>query len=608
MANVVLSPAHVLRRLLIVGLLIVGLLGVSGCDRFGQKISEALKLKELPESQVDLTTARKDFETKLRQRIAAPQVGDTKLAAPDNTAKRVTYHSGDLELVAWVSSPPQDVVPRPAVVYLHGGYSLGKGDWDDTQAFRNAGFVVMTPSLRGENGNPGNFEMFYGEVDDANAAGEYVAQLPYVDPERVYVAGHSIGGQLAVLSAQMKSPYRAAAAFSPSAIAITEWVTAIVESKDEDTRRQLVFDPLNAEEMLLRNPESFAAHLQIPLLMFKETQGYHPWFDFVYRAKSAKLAILEREIPGDHFTMLAPSVEETVSWFKLLNLLKTDELTRYHVDRTWQLRERHDAFRLASERGGHGLPLVQFKTRIKVASFPKIIPDMNLAEVEELLGVAPGHYGEMPRGQGLEGFAATHSGTVTQKTWSTLNEYVKVDFDKAGRVKKTRMMHGTQLKDQLDALKIGMEEAEVDAILSDRTKGLPPNVRIGTTRVWSLGDATITMDFDLNEMSAGSRRYSGNNDVLQEKYKLITGGMSAKEVQAVLDEVPGIKATRGHRSIQHAGADSALAKIDLGFVDERPTGDWRTFQRCRPRRRNAICTTSPKQMMAERGQEQRQRR
>ena len=35
--------------------------------------------------------------------------------------------------------------------------------------------------LRAENGNPGVYEGFYGEVDDAVAAGRFLASLPFVD-------------------------------------------------------------------------------------------------------------------------------------------------------------------------------------------------------------------------------------------------------------------------------------------------------------------------------------------------------------------------------------------------------------------------------------------
>ncbi len=50
--------------------------------------------------------------------------------------------------------------------------------------------------LEGENDNPGQFELFYGEVDDAVAAIDYLRSVPYVDPSRIYLAGHSTGGSI----------------------------------------------------------------------------------------------------------------------------------------------------------------------------------------------------------------------------------------------------------------------------------------------------------------------------------------------------------------------------------------------------------------------------
>lgn len=57
----------------------------------------------------------------------------------------------------------------------------------------------MTPMLRGENGNPGNYELFLGEVDDARAAVKWLAGQPYVNPQRIYVFGHSVGGGVAAV-------------------------------------------------------------------------------------------------------------------------------------------------------------------------------------------------------------------------------------------------------------------------------------------------------------------------------------------------------------------------------------------------------------------------
>ena len=41
------------------------------------------------------------------------------------------------------------------------------------QPYRDAGYIVMIPILRGENGQPGFYTMFYDEVDDVlGAAGQ----------------------------------------------------------------------------------------------------------------------------------------------------------------------------------------------------------------------------------------------------------------------------------------------------------------------------------------------------------------------------------------------------------------------------------------------------
>jgi acetyl esterase/lipase len=64
----------------------------------------------------------------------------------------------------------------------------------------DAGYVVLCPSYRGENGNPGEYEMWLGEVDDAAAAIRWLAQHPTVKPDEMYVFGHSSG---AIMSASL---------------------------------------------------------------------------------------------------------------------------------------------------------------------------------------------------------------------------------------------------------------------------------------------------------------------------------------------------------------------------------------------------------------------
>jgi len=74
----------------------------------------------------------------------------------------------------------------------------------------------MFPSLRGGNNNPGQHEAMFGEVDDVLAAFDFLSKQAYVDPNRIYLGGHSTGGTLARLTAEMRNPFRAVFALGPA--------------------------------------------------------------------------------------------------------------------------------------------------------------------------------------------------------------------------------------------------------------------------------------------------------------------------------------------------------------------------------------------------------
>ena len=74
---------------------------------------------------------------------------------------------------------------------------------------------MMFPSLRGGNDNPGVREGFFGEVDDVLAAAEYLSKQAFVDPQRIYLGGHSTGGTLVLLVAECSGRFRAVFSFGP---------------------------------------------------------------------------------------------------------------------------------------------------------------------------------------------------------------------------------------------------------------------------------------------------------------------------------------------------------------------------------------------------------
>ena len=81
--------------------------------------------------------------------------------------------------------------PFPAVVYHHGGvgHRIGGAPEDTCRALVKKGFVGLAVIRRPT-------RPLMGHLDDANAAVDYVKQLPSVDPQRIWVIGFSRGGLL----------------------------------------------------------------------------------------------------------------------------------------------------------------------------------------------------------------------------------------------------------------------------------------------------------------------------------------------------------------------------------------------------------------------------
>jgi hypothetical protein len=173
-------------------------------------------------------------------------------------------------LAAYLSRDPGDGKKHPVVVWSNGG--IGSIDPPDIMhqpaendqspdVFREAGFVVMVPSRRGENDNPGKFELFCGEVDDLLSAVDYARKLPYVDPARVYLIGSNTGGTLVLLAAESGAPVRLAIALGGPAD-ITEEV-AILQGGYEQFKH-VPFDWQNPQEMAMRCPANYAADIRVP--------------------------------------------------------------------------------------------------------------------------------------------------------------------------------------------------------------------------------------------------------------------------------------------------------------------------------------------------------
>ena len=268
----------------------------------------SVKPTSFPEPTQDYADARKAFKTKLVEVGPAPQTFEPETPPPG--VKEIEYTSGNLKLKAWIDPPPIGGPLRPAVLYLHGGFAFGAEDWDQCEPFRKAGFVTMVPMLRGENGLPGSFSLFYNEVDDVMAAGDRLAATPGVDPKRLYLAGHSAGGTLTLLTAMTTRRFVKAASFSgsPDQVAFTR-----------DQPELVPFDRDDPREFAMRSPLAYFQSFKCPVRMYYGNSELPFKFStdrLASQARSRGADVQAVTVPGDHMSSVAPAMAQAIKFFQ----------------------------------------------------------------------------------------------------------------------------------------------------------------------------------------------------------------------------------------------------------------------------------------------------
>ncbi len=290
--------------------LLAGAIGLSVATFLPPRAKAGIVAPEvLPLERQDYAEARKRFHTHLLRKMAAPEKSSA-LGTPPG-AERITYPGGpdgSIELVAWLSHYQPSKTLKPAVLFLHGGNATGDGHWALMKPYWEAGYVVLLPSFRGENGQSGNYSGFYNETTDALAAATYLENLPGIDRNRFFIAGHSNGGTLTLLAA-MSRRFRAAA---PISAGVNSW-RYFNRYSDE-----ICFDETDEREFIMRSSVCFGPSLKCPTLLLRGTEE-RP-FDadhqlFVDRALTSGFKVDKKLLPGSHNGVVPHAVEESIRLF-----------------------------------------------------------------------------------------------------------------------------------------------------------------------------------------------------------------------------------------------------------------------------------------------------
>ncbi len=251
---------------------------------------------------VSLVEARRGFRSKLLRRGDKREPVDEP---PPRVFRKVRYDAPVGKLAAYLTPDPKDGKKHPAIVWITGGDCNSIGDvWSPgpenneqtASAYRKAGIVMMFPALRGGNDNPGVKEGFLGEVEDVLAAADYLGQQKYVDPQRIYLGGHSTGGTLVLLVAECSDRFRAVFSFGPA------------DNVGNYPPQYVPFDTSNPREVELRSPGRWLAAIKSPTFVFEGTAppGNIVSLQAMARSSTNPQAHFLPVRGATHFTILAP--------------------------------------------------------------------------------------------------------------------------------------------------------------------------------------------------------------------------------------------------------------------------------------------------------------
>jgi acetyl esterase/lipase len=205
---------------------------------------------------------------------------------------------------------PEKKGPHGVVIFIHGGFWRSMYDLTRAShvcaAIAKAGFAVWSVEYR-RTGQPGGG--YPGTLDDIRAAARHIAQIPGLDPERVVVAGHSAGGQLALwLAAQQAIALKGVAALA----AVTDLRRAHAAGLGKGAVRDFLgCEPEQCDRFYRAASPVEMLPMSVPQVLVHGTDDTIVPFEFSERfAEASGNAGLVSLRGAGHFTLIDPRAKE----------------------------------------------------------------------------------------------------------------------------------------------------------------------------------------------------------------------------------------------------------------------------------------------------------
>ncbi len=223
------------------------------------------------------------------------------------------------------------VVASAGSTLLHGATVPDVSDVAETRPYVDAGFAVLGVSLDGpilnkDRATDRDYSLAYeqfrrsgaGTVNIRNAVEFLTNNVPQVDSNRIYIAGHSSAATLALLAAEHEPRLKGCIAYAPA----TDVVARLKSVIDNSAASRLL--PGVAEFAKQSSPLTHAAKIGCPVFLFHAADDSNtPVSDsrrFAELLKSNGKAVTYVEVPtGNHYdSMIQQGIPRAIPWLKQL--------------------------------------------------------------------------------------------------------------------------------------------------------------------------------------------------------------------------------------------------------------------------------------------------
>lgn len=228
--------------------------------------------------------------------------------------------------------PPEGKLPcvliAPAGTPLIYGMNLGRGDEAEHVPYVRAGFAVVAYSLSGHVQDPQSdvqvnqgiraFMQADGGLVNARTALDYaLARVEKIDPERIYVAGHSSAATLALLVAEHDPRVKACVAYAPAID-----VAKRLGPRTIDTVARQIGGFREFVERI--SPRTHLDKLRCPVFLFHARNDKNvPVAQSVQFANdlkktNPKVKLVEAPAGGHYNAMIKQGIPQAIAWLKAL--------------------------------------------------------------------------------------------------------------------------------------------------------------------------------------------------------------------------------------------------------------------------------------------------